>query len=149
MNDYIQYIEIDENNNIKNAFTSAQEENYKEANKINIGTGLRQFNFSKHFPQGITDMESGKKNYKWNPDKKKIEEIPEEEKYNLEEEKEKKLQELQEKYILKIEEAIKIEKYRYLSEKRPEIAAFFEEYDTKKEEIEKKRAIKTLKEVEI
>lgn len=76
MNDYNQYIEIDEQNNVINAFTQAQEENYLTANKINIGKGLRQFDFQKVFPKGIRDFENGKANYKWNSAKKKIEEIP-------------------------------------------------------------------------
>jgi hypothetical protein len=75
MNSYTQYIQIDENSNVINAFTSAQEENYKDATKIEIGKGLRQFNLNT-FPKGFRDMETGKANYKWNSAKKKIEEIP-------------------------------------------------------------------------
>jgi hypothetical protein len=75
MNSYTQYIQIDENSNIINAFTSAQEENYKEVNKVEIGKGLRQFDFKK-FPKGLTNFETGKANYRWNSAKKKIEEIP-------------------------------------------------------------------------
>lgn len=75
MNSYTQYIQIDEQNNIINAFTSAQEENYKDAIKIEIGKGLRQFNLNL-FPKGFRDVETGKTNYRWNSAKKKIEEIP-------------------------------------------------------------------------
>lgn len=75
MNSYTQYIQIDENSNIINAFTSAQEEQYANATKIEIGKGLRQFNFNL-FPKGFRDMETGKANYRWNSEKKKIEEIP-------------------------------------------------------------------------
>jgi len=110
MNDYIQYIEIDENNNIKNAFTSAQEENYPNANKISIGTGLRQFNFNKHFPNGLIDM-TGKRNYKWNPDEKKIEKIPEDTAAKIEKQKEAELQELKRKAKEEIFE-------RFLSEEK-------------------------------
>lgn len=76
MNSYTQYLQLDEQNNIINAFTSAQEENYKDATKIEIGKGLRQFTFQRIFPKGFRDMETGKANYRWNSKDKKIEEIP-------------------------------------------------------------------------
>jgi len=97
MNSYNQYIQLDENSNIINAFTSAQEENYPETNKINIGKGLRQFNFQKELPKGIRDISSGQFNYKWNSKNKKIEEMPEDTASKIEKQKEVELQELKRK----------------------------------------------------
>jgi len=94
MDDYNQYIQIDENKNIVAAFTSAQEENFPEANKINIGKGLRQFSFQKELQKGIRDISSGQFNYKWNSKNKKIEEIPEDTASKIEKQKEAELQEL-------------------------------------------------------
>lgn len=148
MNTYEHFIII-EDGKIIDCFTSANKNKRDISGKIKIGTGLRQFPEKKYFPMGLFDQE-GKPNYKYldvHSGPEGIRELEDSEKTTVEEERISSLKRLEEKYIEKIQNKLGIERYRALN--NPEISAILAEYDEKKALIHSKKAISTIKKIEI
>lgn len=127
MNEYKHYIITDENNKIIDFFTSADKQKRNLPEKIEIGTGRRQFPAKEYFPLELST--NGEKNYKYIDGK--ILEIPEEEKKTAEEKKVFLLKSLEVEYIEKIQ-SLGMERYRGLVLKNDKIAEIFQEYDLKR-----------------